>query len=163
MSDFLNESLSDLDKELLSYLNIDSPKSFFLFAGAGSGKTRSLVTVLEELKASFKKRLALKGQRIAVITYTNAASDEINARLEHDNLFFASTIHSFAWKLIQPYQNDIKEWVAEDTKKRILEYKDLNEGKNPNTKTYKERERKIESKTKRLQNLSNIKKRGCSS
>lgn len=158
MSNLAKKSLSDLDKELITYLDIDNPKSFFLFAGAGSGKTRSLVTVLEELKASFKKRLALKGQRIAVITYTNAASDEINARLEHDNLFFASTIHSFAWKLIRPYQSDIKEWVAEDTKKRISEYRDLNEGSNQNTKTYKDRERKIESKTKRLQNLSNIKK-----
>ncbi len=158
MSNLVKKALSDLDKELITYLDIDNPKSFFLFAGAGSGKTRSLVTVLEELKANFKKRLALKGQRIAVITYTNAASDEINARLEHDNLFFASTIHRFAWKLIQPYQSDIKKWVAEDTKKRISEYKDLNEGSNPNTKTYKDRERKIESKTKRLQNLSNIKK-----
>ena len=34
---------SAADSIIQSCLNIKNPKSFFLFAGAGSGKTRSLV------------------------------------------------------------------------------------------------------------------------
>jgi uncharacterized protein YbbC (DUF1343 family) len=44
------------------------------------------------------KRLA-KGQRVGVITFTNAASDEIKSRLAFDPLIDVSTIHSFAWSL----------------------------------------------------------------
>lgn len=33
----------DVDDEIYSCLDLDNPKSFFLFAGAGSGKTRTLV------------------------------------------------------------------------------------------------------------------------
>ena len=40
----------DADKEISSCLDINNPRSFFLFAGAGSGKTRSLVTALQEFK-----------------------------------------------------------------------------------------------------------------
>ena len=35
-----------VDAEIAACLNLTSPRSFFLFAGAGSGKTRSLVTAL---------------------------------------------------------------------------------------------------------------------
>lgn len=37
---------SAVDEELYACANLDSPKSFLLFAGAGSGKTRSLVGVV---------------------------------------------------------------------------------------------------------------------
>ena len=39
-----------VDDEIYNCLNLDNPKSFFLFAGAGSGKTRTLVNVLKEFK-----------------------------------------------------------------------------------------------------------------
>ena len=42
--------LFGVDKEIYSYLNLNDPKSFLLFAGAGSGKTRTLVNVLQEIK-----------------------------------------------------------------------------------------------------------------
>jgi DNA helicase II / ATP-dependent DNA helicase PcrA len=32
-----------VDDEIFKYLDIKDPKSFFMFAGAGSGKTRSLL------------------------------------------------------------------------------------------------------------------------
>jgi DNA helicase-2/ATP-dependent DNA helicase PcrA len=35
--------------EICSYLTEQPPRSFFLFAGAGSGKTRTLVEVLRRL------------------------------------------------------------------------------------------------------------------
>ena len=37
---------ASVDEQISECLNLDSPKSFFLFAGAGSGKTRSQVIAL---------------------------------------------------------------------------------------------------------------------
>lgn len=75
-----------VDEEIAACLNLDTPKSFFLFAGAGSGKTRSLVTALQHVQTSLGERLRAKGQRVGVITFTNAASDEIKSRLLFDTL-----------------------------------------------------------------------------
>ena len=75
-----------VDEEIAACLNLDNPKSFFLFAGAGSGKTRSLVTALQHVQTNLSERLRAKGQRIGVITFTNAASDEIKRRLLFDPL-----------------------------------------------------------------------------
>jgi DNA helicase II / ATP-dependent DNA helicase PcrA len=38
-----------VEAELASFLDLENPISFFLFAGAGSGKTRSLVQALMDL------------------------------------------------------------------------------------------------------------------
>lgn len=84
-----------VDDKIHSYLNLDEPKSFFLFAGAGSGKTKSLVIALLKVRQKSGQRLRLNSQRIAVITYTNAACDEIKGRIDYDPLFSVSTIHSF--------------------------------------------------------------------
>lgn len=46
-----------VDDEIAACLNLDSPKSFFLFAGAGSGKTRSLVTALQHVQTNLSERL----------------------------------------------------------------------------------------------------------
>ncbi|MEF1336388.1 AAA family ATPase [Vibrio rotiferianus] len=64
-------SLKEVDKEIYQYLNIDDPTSFLLFAGAGSGKTRTLVNVLQAVRDNGLHRFIKAGQRIAVITYTN--------------------------------------------------------------------------------------------
>src|SRR4051812_36335465 len=96
-----NRTLDDhVDREIAACLDLSNPRSFFLFAGAGSGKTRSLVNALKHLRTHFGKRLRFGGQRIAVITYTNAACDEIVQRMDFDPLVQVSTIHSFAWQLI---------------------------------------------------------------
>src|ERR1035437_905685 len=89
------------DDQISTCLDLDHPASFFLFADAGSGKTRSLVTALNRLREKSGKRLQLNGRRVGVITYTNAACDEIKSRLEFDPLVEVSTIHSFVWSLIR--------------------------------------------------------------
>lgn len=66
------------DDEILKCLDLVNPRSFFLFAGAGSGKTRSLVSALDHVRRRQAETLRFKGQRIGVITYTNSACDEIN-------------------------------------------------------------------------------------
>jgi len=98
-------------------------------------------------------------KKIAIITYTNAACDEIKNRLDFDNAFHISTIHSFSWELIKPYTNDIREYIRTSLKADIadLEGKQAR-AKNEISKTYIDRARKIESKTKRLVALDTINK-----
>ena len=87
------------DEIIQSCFNLNRPKSFFLFAGAGSGKTKSLVAGLNYINATIGRTLKLNGRKVAVITYTNAARDEIERRAQYNTLFEISTIHSFAWNL----------------------------------------------------------------
>lgn len=99
------------DATIRECLNLSRPRSFFLYAGAGSGKTRSLVEAVRHLRIRERQRLVFKRQRIAIITYTNAACDEIFRRLDFDPLVDVSTIHAFAWRLIKGFNTDIREWV----------------------------------------------------
>lgn len=151
-------NLSDEDREISSCLNLDSPKSFFLFAGAGSGKTRSLVTVLQEFRIKNTPFLALRGQKVAIITYTNAACDEIKRRLEFDNSFIVSTIHSFSWELIKTFQNDIRNWVRDNLNKEIIDLEAKQGTGRAGTKAASDRATQIESKKKRLENIETVKK-----
>jgi DNA helicase-2/ATP-dependent DNA helicase PcrA len=74
---------------------IREKKNFFMFAGAGSGKTRSLVNALQFIANEYGMDLCLRSKQVAVITYTNAACDEIMRRVGYRPLFAVSTIHSF--------------------------------------------------------------------
>lgn len=147
-----------VDEEIYNCLNLENPKSFFLFAGAGSGKTRTLVDVLRRFRIENLGKMREKGQKIAIITYTNAASDEIKRRLDFDPSFIISTIHSFAWELINSYQNDIREWL----KKRLLsEISDLEVAQrkgNAGTKAYLDRPKQIASKRARFDALDTIRR-----
>lgn len=148
---------ANVDQEIAACLSVDAPKSFFLFAGAGSGKTRSLVTALQHVQKTMSERLRMKGQRVAVITFTNAASDEIKSRLLFDPLIDVRTIHSFAWSLIEGLNRDIREWLKVDLAQDIADLKAEEARGRKGTKASVTRLSKIESKTRRLQNLPNIK------
>jgi DNA helicase-2/ATP-dependent DNA helicase PcrA len=93
---------------------------------------------------------------VAVITYTNKACDEIKHRTGFDPLVEVSTIHSFVWSLIQGFNSDIKAWLIEELNNDIVE---LNEKqlKGRGGKASSDRQKSIESKTKRLINLPKIK------
>ncbi|MBN2572333.1 MAG: ATP-dependent helicase [Ignavibacteriales bacterium] len=148
-----------VDDEIFNCLSMDNPKSFFLFTGAGSGKTRSLVEALKRLQIENIYRLVRNAQKVAVITYTNAACDEIKNRLDFDSSFHVSTIHSFAWELIKPFINDIKKWLKHSLESEIAELKEQqSKARNTNTKTYIDRASKIEAKNKRYIFLENIRK-----
>lgn len=112
-------------------------KSFFLFAGAGSGKTHSLVSLLKKIRVSIGNELLLQGKNVAVITFTNAATDEIVNRLDYSPVFHISTIHSFVWDVIKYYQADIKQLYCQYIQEDIQELNIKIEGaKNKTTKTY---------------------------
>lgn len=101
----------DVDGQISQYLQIGASKNFFLYAGAGSGKTSSLITALMNVRAAGGEALQARGSKIAVITYTNAATEEIRLRLGDDSLVHVSTIHSFAWKLVKDFPADIAAWL----------------------------------------------------
>lgn len=134
-------------------------KNFFLFAGAGSGKTYSLVLLLKKIHNSIGKDLLLQGKNVAVITFTNAATDEIINRLDYSPIFHISTIHSFVWDVIKYYQADIKRlycfYIEEDLK--ALEKK-LEETENKTTKTYLSNVEKFEYQKERLAKAQIIEK-----
>lgn len=87
-------------------------QSFALIAGAGSGKTTSLIQSLDLLREHFGSLLRKDGQQIVCITYTNRAVDVIRKRLNQDDLFFVSTMNSFLWMLVSSYQRDIRSCVT---------------------------------------------------
>ncbi|MFK3651538.1 UvrD-helicase domain-containing protein [Lysobacter enzymogenes] len=147
-----------VDEEIKSYLDPQSPQSFFLFAGAGSGKTRSLVAALDHLRSTAGKNLKLRGQKVAVITYTTAARDEIIRRTQFDPVIAVSTIHSFAWTLIEGFNHDIKEWLRVELGANILELQAKEAKGRAGTKASAERLADIASKQRRLARLDSIKK-----
>jgi DNA helicase-2/ATP-dependent DNA helicase PcrA len=159
--------LSDIDPnsidagadEIIKACLVGSPqKSFFLYAGAGSGKTRSLVSALMALREQRGPQLWMRGQRIGVITYTNKAADEIKRRLDYNALIEVSTIHSFAWTLLQGHTNDIRTWLEANLKAEIQELESLQARGRAGTKAAREREVSIASKRKRLTSLPSIQK-----
>jgi DNA helicase II / ATP-dependent DNA helicase PcrA len=145
-----------VDGEIAACLDLAKPRSFFLFAGAGSGKTRSLVNALKHLRKQYGTKLRFGGQRIAVITYTNAACDEIVQRTEFDPLIQVSTIHSFAWQLIGGFNADIRQWLKADLIATIAELEELEAKGRTGTKASVARQAQIASKRERLHNLDRI-------
>ena len=145
-----------VDAEILRYLDLEHPTSFLLFAGAGSGKTRSLVSALDRVRHEKSRRLWLRRQKVRVITYTNAACDEINRRLRFDPLIEVSTIHSFAWSLIGSFHSDIREWLRRNLVSEIAELEAAAAKGRAGTKAALDRELSIASKRKRLSALDEI-------
>lgn len=153
-----NVTLDDyVEEELAGFLSLEKPTSFFLFAGAGSGKTRSLVNALNYLAKTYRDTLRLRGRQVAVITYTNAARDEIVRRTEYDPLFVVCTIHSFAWSKIQGFNADIRAWLKDNLQREVADLQ-AEEGKGrPGTKASVARQAQIDSKQRRLERLADIK------
>jgi DNA helicase-2/ATP-dependent DNA helicase PcrA len=146
-----------VDRAIADALRLDDPRSFFLFAGAGSGKTRTLVNALRYIRVTFRDSLRLRGRQVAVITYTNAACDEIIRRTEYDQLFVVRTIHSFAWQQIQGLNSDMREWLRESLRREIVELEEEEKNGRPGTKASISRLAQIDSKGLRLERLDQIK------
>jgi len=90
---------------------IDEKKCFRLEAGAGAGKTYSLIKALKYLISKKGNSLLKNNQKIACITYTNVAKDEINARTDNHPVIYADTIHAFSWSLIRGLQKQMREFI----------------------------------------------------
>ena len=93
----------------IAYECLEAGRSFLLEAGAGSGKTHSLVMALRHLIENRGAQFARRNQKIACITFTNVASDEIKSRTDGHPVIFSSTIHAFCWSLIKDFQGFMRE------------------------------------------------------
>ena len=153
-----NDFDNQVDEEIVQCLSLENSSSFFMFAGAGSGKTRSLVGAIESVIESRQDQLRLRGQYVGVVTYTNAACDEIKRRIDFNPLVKVSTIHSFVWNLIEGFNADIKEWLEVKLKGDITELEAQQLKSRGVNKTSINRAKKIDSKKKRLLLLGDIKK-----
>ncbi|AHW60635.1 DNA helicase-2 / ATP-dependent DNA helicase PcrA [Draconibacterium orientale] len=84
---------------------IREEQNFVLQGGAGSGKTESLKRVIEHISKNYP------GKKIACITHTNLAVDEIKSRVDDD--YTICTIHSFLNDLIKDYKKNLHEVIGE--------------------------------------------------
>lgn len=92
-------------------------QNFVLQGGAGSGKTETLKQVLEFISTTYPNK------KVACITHTNLAVDEIKSRVEGN--YTISTIHSFLNDLIKDYKKNIHKIIYEIFKLEKVERKDI--------------------------------------
>lgn len=121
MSSRAQQPDTQADVDLRLCLESQPPTSFNMVAGAGSGKTTSLIKGLASILAIHGERLRLRRQRVACITYTEIAAGEIWADVGNNPLVHVSTIHSFLWSIARGFQQDIAAWVANRIDERITE------------------------------------------
>lgn len=141
-----------VEAEIQRCFSGDDPKNFFVLAGAGSGKTRSLINTMSFINDNMGKWLSDNGKKAAVITYTNAAVEEISRRMQYNPIFAVSTIHSFLWELIKNYTDDIKEWLKSRIQAKIDELnKEIPRCRSKDTADKKQEER--ERTTDRLNKI----------
>jgi DNA helicase-2/ATP-dependent DNA helicase PcrA len=126
-----NDRDAHIVEDICGYVTSIPPRNFFLFAGAGSGKTRTLVEVLRrvtgvvehEAGGQYAERLRSRGQSIRVITYTKNAAAVVLGRLGENFLTSVSTIHAFCWELIKGFDDDIRDALLARGEKRLTDAK----------------------------------------
>ncbi|RUP80075.1 ATP-dependent helicase [Kocuria sp. HSID17582] len=106
---------------------LDDRRNFKLEAGAGAGKTYSLIQALRRILESKSVYLPRSDQRVACLTYTKVARDEIKARTDEDPAIFADTLHGFLWEMISPYQKALAAALrsSESWHERLAENPDI--------------------------------------
>ncbi|MAF98873.1 MAG: DNA helicase II [Micavibrio sp.] len=115
MTDAVLNPAEKASEEALSKIRecLSEGKSFLLEAGAGAGKTYSLIETLKHLIAEKGTELLSNHQKVACITYTNVAANEINTRTDSHPAIYSSTIHHFCWSLIKDFQPYLREKLPE--------------------------------------------------
>ena len=132
-----NDRDAHVVEDICGYITAVPARSFFLFAGAGSGKTRTLVEVLRritgvvnhETGGQYAKRLRSRGQSVRVITYTKNATAVVTGRLGENYLTAVSTIHAFCWELIKGFDEDIRDALLARQAKKLADAKAYAAGK----------------------------------
>lgn len=110
---------TEADKKVRACIDAADRKCFVVVAGAGSGKTTSLVKALDYIGQNFGPELRRRQQKIACITYTEVAVNEIWTDVGNDSLFHVSTIHSFLWSVVKPFQKDIRNWLKQHIESKL--------------------------------------------
>ena len=105
----------DVDINLQIDACLKEKKNFLLSGGAGSGKTYTLIQTLHNVYKNSAN------SRVACITYTNVAANEIKTRSPYSKLW-VSTIHDFLWDVIKEYQKNLAKAVFELIISGIISY-----------------------------------------
>ena len=96
---------------------IKKRQNFVLQGGAGSGKTETLKQTLEFISKKYPNK------KVACITHTNLAADEISSRVGGD--YTISTIHSFLNNLIKDFKINIHQVLFDIFKLNKVERQEL--------------------------------------
>lgn len=136
------------------YQCIDNKVSFVLDAGAGSGKTWSLIESLKYIIKQNGENFNRNNQRVVCITYTNVAKNEIIERLENNELVMVSTIHDFLWNCISQFKKELKIKLIEKIEEKIVKVQsELDKSKSKKGVTFDknlEKKEKLESSKNEL-------------
>lgn len=128
--DFLDNMFNDidsnikLDDEQKKAVVVDEDYSLII-AGAGSGKTTTIAAKVNYL-VNIKK---VNPRKIAVISFTNKATEELEERIVDDFKIPVSvtTFHALGMKYIRKITNNIVGIVSEYEQKKIIENYIINE------------------------------------
>lgn len=119
---YLNEMYENIDSnivldEVQRKVIVCEEDHLFIVAGAGSGKT---TTIVSKVKYLIEKQSVL-AERILVITYTNQAVNELKQRLRQmvGDSVKVMTFHKFCLDLVQTYEHEY--YVCEDDSEIILD------------------------------------------
>lgn len=159
MSSRANKPDTQADIDLRTCLSAVPPRSFIMKAGAGSGKTTSLIKGLSSVIKMHGDKLKKARQRVACITYTEIAAGEIWRDVGNDPLVHVSTIHSFMWLLAKPFQNDIGVWVVGRIAEKIeaLEQKQATYGPRVQQRTKDKDTRDLERLRRQSERIAAVK------
>ena len=97
---------------------LEVERSFRLEAGAGAGKTYSLVEALKKIISERGKTLIQAGQQVACITYTEVAREEIARDIAEHPAILVNTIHGFGWSFISRFQKELRSLVAKQPERQ---------------------------------------------
>lgn len=103
----LEENLNqEIQQQQKIFTAIDKFESFIVYAGAGAGKTYTLIEAIKYILSHHLDTLHRHNQKIICITYTNVAVNEIRQRLGESQYIQVSTIHEMLWQQIRLYKQD---------------------------------------------------------
>jgi len=91
---------------------IENNESFVLDAGAGSGKTWSLIETIKYIIENNSENYNRLAKNLGCITYTNVAVEEIKKRIGENEILVVNTIHEFLWDIIKQFQMELKEIIV---------------------------------------------------
>ncbi|GAA1605093.1 hypothetical protein GCM10009789_68810 [Kribbella sancticallisti] len=160
MSPRIDSPNTPADEELQQILADPEISGFTMIAGAGSGKTTSLVKALHHVISTRGAQFLANRQQIACITYTEIARQEIEDDLAKSPIAHVSTIHSFLWTLVEPFQGDIRGWLDENGRAALAELEDkyANPGSRTQQKTLDALKRRIERRRDGLAKMDKVEK-----
>lgn len=92
---------------------INHNQCFRLEAGAGAGKTYSLVQALKRIISERGSGYVRRGQKVACITYTNVAKREISQEIQEHPAVLVETIHAFCWGCMAQFQSVLRAEVEQ--------------------------------------------------